>query len=82
MRAFGRILVALGLLALPVAARAQVATVDFLDVGQGDAILVRSPEGKAALVDAGPNKEVVSLLKQRGVRSIDLVVVSHHHSDH
>jgi beta-lactamase superfamily II metal-dependent hydrolase len=82
MRPVGRILIALGPLALPVPAPAQVATIDFLDVGQGDAILIRSPEGKAALVDAGPSKEVVSLLKQRGVRSIDLVVVSHHHSDH
>jgi beta-lactamase superfamily II metal-dependent hydrolase len=56
--------------------------IDVLDVGQGDSILIRSPEGKAALVDAGPGQEVVSRLKQLGVTSIDMVVVSHHHSDH
>lgn len=56
--------------------------VDVLDVGQGDSILIRSPEGKTALIDAGPSKNVVSLLRQKGVTSIDLLVLTHHHSDH
>ena len=60
----------------------KTATIDFLDVGQGDAILIRSPEGKTALIDAGPSKEIVHLIRERGVKSIDLVVVSHHHADH
>ena len=58
------------------------ATIEFLDVGQGDAILVHSPEGKVMLVDAGPSKEIVGQLKERGVRAIDLLVISHHHLDH
>jgi beta-lactamase superfamily II metal-dependent hydrolase len=58
------------------------ATFEFLDVGQGDSVLIRSPEGKTALVDAGPSTHVVQTLKRRGITSIDLVVVSHHHSDH
>jgi competence protein ComEC len=61
---------------------ASIATIEFLDVGQGDAILIRSPEGKVALVDAGPSNRIVGQLRDRGIRSIDLVVVSHHHQDH
>lgn len=64
-------------------ASARRLVVDVLDVGQGDAILIRSPEGKTALVDAGPTREgALQALRQRGVESIDMVVVTHHHLDH
>ena len=58
-------------------------TIEFLDVGQGDSALIRSPEGKLALIDAGPSPtEAASLLRERGIDRLDLVVVTHHHSDH
>ena len=65
-------------------ARAQLGTasIEFLDVGQGDAVLIRSPEGKVALVDAGPSKEIVPNLHARGIDRIDLLVLTHHHIDH
>ena len=66
----------------PLPAAAGRLTLEFLDVGQGDSILIRSPEGKTALIDGGPSRHVVDLLADRGVETIDLVAVSHHHSDH
>jgi competence protein ComEC len=56
--------------------------VTFLDVGQGDAVLVQAPEGQAALIDAGPGVELASRLRGLGVDTLDLVIASHPHADH
>ena len=62
-------------------ALAGLMVVDVLDVGQGDAILVRA-EGRAVLVDAGPGDAIVGQLERLGVRRLDLAVASHAHADH
>jgi beta-lactamase superfamily II metal-dependent hydrolase len=60
-------------------------SVEVLDVGQGDAILVTSPTGKRMLVDGGPpdaGPRLAAALARRGIRTLDLVVLTHPHSDH
>ena len=55
-----------------------------LDVGQGDAALIRTPE-HAVLIDAGDYEQgfpVVQMLKALGVRKLDAAVCSHPHADH
>jgi competence protein ComEC len=53
-----------------------------LDVGQGDAILLRAP-GHAVLVDTGPEgAQLLPMLADRGVRALDAVVLTHVHPDH
>lgn len=71
--------------------------VEAIDVGQGDSLLVITPEGKTLLVDGGGfgggprqapqdfdiGEEVVSpALWARGIRHLDAVALSHAHSDH
>jgi competence protein ComEC len=62
-----------------------------IDVGQGDCLLLRSPSGRALLVDAGGSREtrfdpgeriVAPELWSRRVRTLDAVLISHLHPDH
>lgn len=59
--------------------------VDFIDVGQGDSIFIRTPDKINVLIDAGEPESgpvVVEHLRRLGVKRLDLVVMSHPHSDH
>lgn len=59
------------------------AEVRVLDVGQGTAVLVRTPDHHAALFDAGPaGSGLAGQLRSLGVKRLDLVVISHPHADH
>ncbi|MFN2202931.1 MAG: ComEC/Rec2 family competence protein [Caldilineaceae bacterium] len=58
----------------------------FLDVGQGDGILIQSPSGRQVLVDGGDSPQ--ALLSELGAvmpfwdRSLDMVVLTHADGDH
>lgn len=60
--------------------------IDFLDVGQGDAIVVTTPHGHQVLVDGGPSS--VLLARELGEvlphwdRSLDVLVLTHPQEDH
>ena len=71
--------------------------VEAIDVGQGDSLLLIAPNGKTLLVDGGGHgggphqapqdydigEEVVSqVLWSRGIRRLDVVALTHAHSDH
>lgn len=57
--------------------------ITMIDVGQGDAVLLESPEGQTVLYDGGPARgNVLDQLRGLEVESIDLVIASHPHEDH
>lgn len=63
---------------------AELLEVHFIDVGQGDAILITCGED-TMLIDAGDNSKgttVQKYLMQQGVESLDYVIMTHPDADH
>jgi beta-lactamase superfamily II metal-dependent hydrolase len=57
----------------------------FIDVGQGDSCLVKLPDGKRVLIDAGDTaaaEDVIRHIRGEGVKKIDYVIATHPHADH
>ena len=61
--------------------------IHFIDVGQGDCVLIELPNDKVALIDSGSKKKgygkkVFKHLKAYGVQKINYLIVTHTDSDH
>ena len=65
--------------------------VDYIDVGQGDAILVSLPNDEVMMIDAGAGlyydeniawQNIRNTLNKRGISEIDHLVITHNHGDH
>ncbi|MFH1038365.1 MAG: helix-hairpin-helix domain-containing protein [PVC group bacterium] len=59
--------------------------VSFIDVGQGESILIECPNCQAILIDGGnmsAGSQVVSYLRKRSIPKIDLLIATHPDADH
>ena len=57
--------------------------IEVLDIGQGDAILLRPRHAPAVLVDGGPpGDELVAKLRDQGIERLGAAIVTHDQSDH
>ncbi|MCE5168545.1 MBL fold metallo-hydrolase [Paenibacillus profundus] len=69
----------------PQQAAAGTLQVYYLDVGQGDSTLIRTPKNQFVLIDGGYNsqgKNVVKYLEQLGVKELTAVIATHPDADH
>ena len=64
-------------------------SVNYVDVGQGDCIYIRLPDGKNLLIDCGLNdenshnsKQIITLLNKYSVEKIDYFILTHPDLDH
>ncbi|MBN1225174.1 MAG: DNA internalization-related competence protein ComEC/Rec2 [Candidatus Aminicenantes bacterium] len=79
------------LITYPFPAHSKNLKITFIDVGQGDSILIEFPGRKKMLIDGGGTREgtfdigenvVCPFLWKKGIKKIDYMVLSHAHPDH
>lgn len=67
-----------------IGARGEIEVI-FFDVGQGDAALIQTKDGKQILIDGGPGRTILTKLGDAMPywdREIELVILTHPHADH
>jgi len=66
-------------------ARPQLLKVVFFDVGQGDSVFIKTPQGHQILIDGGPDARVLEKLGENMPfwdRDIDMLILTHPEQDH
>ncbi len=84
------LIISLAIICLPAGFYKQgILEVVFIDVGQGDSILIKTPRGKFILLDGGGSyyyavgqKKVLPYLHHRGIRELFMIINSHPDGDH
>ena len=90
----GFLIVAFFLLIFPLQLSAKDLIITFIDVGQGDSILVETPSGRNILIDGGGtpawrqrtynigNMRIAPVLRKKQIKVLDKVILTHGHADH
>lgn len=59
--------------------------IHYIDIGQGDSILIKTPQNKNILVDSGDNKaedKLASYLALNNVKKLNMIIATHPDTDH
>lgn len=59
--------------------------ISFFDIGYGDSILIKTPDEGFFLIDTGypeAGEKLIGLLADRGVKTLEYLIVTHPHPDH
>ncbi|MBB6285308.1 ComEC/Rec2 family competence protein [Geobacillus subterraneus] len=82
------VIVALTFILVPTSSISNAATktlyVHFINVGQGDSIYIKAPNGEDILIDGGnkDGSDVVAYLKKQKVKDIEVMIATHPDADH
>ena len=77
------LLAAVATIALPAHAEFRSVRIQIIDRGQADGILIRTPNEKWIVIDAGTSRRQADSMRELwGVDRVALAVVSHRHFDH
>ncbi len=72
-------------LILPAFCQSNNLEIDFLDVGEGEAIFIKTPQDKNILIDSGnvvSGFKVLNYLESRGIKDLEYFILTHPHLDH
>ncbi len=64
---------------------ASILQVHYIDVGQGDSILIQTPQNRNILIDGGEKNQgsfLKGYLEKQGVKHLHMVIGTHPHADH